>query len=265
MLKYAAEHGIMAIDTASAYGEAEKIVGQFVKNAGRKKLEIITKIRPGALYSVQPDKYCNTLKQNVKNSLANLNVDCVDGCLFHNAEYAGNSAALEALARLKRDRLVKKTGISVYTPAEFAAAMDSPHVDIIQIPYNLMDTRLDGLLARTDKEIHARSIFLQGLLLMDEDDVPKGLWEAKPYLRRIDSFCEYYGLTRMQAMVNFIKTQPKIDKIVFGVDNMEQLKQVEDAFRHTTADPVALRELSDEFTVLDEKMIMPNLWRVEYR
>ena len=269
MLRYAADHGITAIDTASAYGEAENFVGRFLKRSDRKKLEVITKIRPGALYNVQPDKYYNALKQNVKNSLANLNTDYLDVCLFHNAEYAENEAALEALAGLKHEKLIRKTGISIYTPSEFTAASGSPHVDVIQIPYNLLDTRLDGPLKRTDKEIHARSIFLQGLLLMAADDLPKELWDAKPYLQRIDSYCEYYGLTRMQVLVNFVKIQPKINKIVFGVDNIDQLQQVAEAFQNTAGDPPrlhdTLRELADEFTITDERIIMPNLWRVEYK
>jgi len=264
MLEYAASHGIKTIDTASAYGEAEKIVGDFIKGADRKKIEIITKIRPGALYNIAPKDYYGTLKENLKSSLKNLNTDYVDGCLFHNAEYADNEEALAALARLKKDRLVKKTGISTYLPSEFASAISSPHVDLIQVPYNLLDTRLDGLLKKATQEIHARSVFLQGLLLMDPDDLPRELWDAKPYLQRIDAFCEYYDVTRMQVMLNFIKTQPKIDKLVFGVDNIEQLKQVEENFQ-TEVSPVALRELVEEFAVIDEKIIMPNLWHGEYK
>ncbi len=264
MLQYAISHGIGAIDTASAYGEAEKILGGFLKHADRSKLQIVTKIRPGALYSVAPENYYKTLKQNLQSSLSNLHINYVDGCLFHNAEYAANEAALEALARLKKDKLVKKTGISTYLPSEFDHAAASPHVDIIQIPYNLLDTRLNTRLLSCDKEIHARSVFLQGLLLMDEAEVPQKLRDARPIIQRLDSFCEYNRVTRTQALLNFVKTQPKIEKLVFGADNLAQLKQIITDFS-VDVDQTALLELAEEFSMTDERIIMPNLWQGEYK
>lgn len=264
MLEYAVANGITTIDTASAYGEAEKIVGGFLKHANRSSLRIITKIRPNALFSVEPSQYYHTLKQNIFDSLSNLNISYVDGCLFHNADYVNNEAALCALARLKEDGLVKKTGVSIYLPTEFESALASPAIDLIQIPYNILDTRLDPLLRQCEKEIHARSAFLQGLLLMDEAAVPRNLWNAKPYLHRFRSFCEYHHLTHTQAALAFVKTQPKISRLVFGVDNLAQLKQIKKDFS-VSADAVALRELAEEFSGIEERIIMPNLWHVEYK
>lgn len=266
MLEYARAHGIVSIDTSSAYGEAERIIGGFLHKQPRKEIHIYTQLRPDILYSIPPKNYYNTIRQNLRESLQSLHVEYVDGCLFHNAEYVDNAAAMQALAQLKRDGLAKRTGMSTYTPAEFEKAIRIPSVDILQIPYNLLDTRLDGLLkkVRPNVEIHARNVFLQGLLLTDTDEVPQPLWDAKQYLLRIDAFCEYYGVTRMQAVLNFIKTQPRIDKLVFGVQNMAQLEQVEQAF-HVEVSPVALRELAEEFAVVGEKIIMPSLWNVEYK
>ncbi len=264
MLEYAAEQGITTIDTASAYGEAEKIVGGFIQKFGREKLTIITKLRPGLLYAAEPKDYYKTIKQSLRESLRTLGLEYVDACLFHNAEYAQNEAALEALAKLKTDRLATKTGVSIYIPSEFEAAMHSPYVDLIQIPYNILDRRLDGLLKKCRQEIHARSAFLQGLLLMDEQDVPQKLWDVKPYLHALDAFCERNNVSRMQVLLGFVKTQKKIDRVVFGVDNIAQMKQVKDAF-DSFVDPALLKDLADQFTVVDDRIIMPSLWHGEYK
>lgn len=264
MLEYAFEHRIRTIDTAGAYGEAEQIVGDFLANIGRGEVNIITKIRPGILYNVEPGNYYQALKDALKGSLRNLRTNYVDGCLFHNAEYALNEEALAALNKLKKDRMVKKTGISIYLPREFSAAIASPFVDIIQIPYNILDTRLDGLLKKTNQEIFARSAFLQGLLLMNLEDVPPALADIKPYILRIDSFCDYHGYTRLSLLLNFLKSQPKIDKLVFGVDNIDQLKEIIDAY-NAPVDLTAVRELTYEFAGIDERIISPNLWHGEYK
>lgn len=264
MLTFAFENGIRSIDTAGAYGEAEKIVGAFISKIDRNEIEIISKIRPAILYNIEPKDYYTVLKEAVKGSLKNLRTNYVDACLFHNAEYAVNEAALEALDRLKKDRIVKKTGISVNLPREFTYASDSRYVDIIQIPYNILDTRLDGLLKKTEKQIYARSAFLQGLLLTASQEVPPPLADIKPYLLRIDSFCDYHGYTRLQLMLNFLKSQPKIDKLVFGVDNIEQIKEILEAF-DAKVDLGAMRELTYEFAGIDERIISPNLWNAEYK
>ena len=264
MLEYAANNGISAIDTANAYGEAERIVGAFLAEHGREGVNVITKIRPGILYNADSESYYKILRQNLEESLATLGLKSVYGCLFHNSEYADDEAALKALARLKDDGLVQRVGISIYLPAEFRRAAKSPWVDIIQAPYNLMDTRLKKQMERTECEIHARSVFLQGLLLMDEKTVPQHLRDVIPYLQRLDYYCERNGFTRMQVLLNFVKLNENIHKVVFGVDNLEQLKQVIAAF-NTEIDRQELIDLAEEFTAVDERLIRPNLWHVEYK
>ena len=264
MLEYAFENGIKSIDTSGAYAESEQTVGNFLADVNRSDVSVATKIRPGILYNVDPKNYYQVLKDALKGSLKNLRTDYADGCLFHNAEYVLNEEALAALSQLKKDRLVKKTGVSIYIPREFASAIDSPLVDIIQIPYNILDTRLDGLLKKTNREIFARSAFLQGLLLMNLEDIPPALSDIKPYILRIDSFCDYHGYTRLSLLLNFLKSQPKIDKLVFGAGNIHQLKEVIDAY-DTTVDLTALRELTYEFAGIDERIISPNLWHGEYK
>ncbi len=259
IINHALKNDITTLDTAGGYGDAQTILGEFMACADRKKLNIITKILPNALNEVHENNYYATLKQNISDSLKQLNTDYVDSLLFHNAQYVNDEAALYALNKLKIDGFTKNTGISIYTPSEFEKAACSEYVDIIQIPYNILDTRLDKILLGCTKEIHARSAFLQGLLLMEEANIPNNLVTARPYIKKFADFCKKENLTRTQAALGFVKTQTKIEKIVFGVDNLTQLKQIIYDFNSDTP-ALLLKELASEFTGIEEKIIMPPLW-----
>lgn len=264
LLEHAHELGIACVDTSGAYGDAEKIVGEYIFSSGKKPFEVIIKIRPGALLNVSPAEYYDAMKQHAASSLNNLKIRSADVCMFHNAEYIDNPEALRALARIKEEQLAKKIGIAITFPSEFAKADATPEYDIISIPYNILDTRLDGMLKHTNKEIHARGGFLNGMLMADADDIPPKLADIKPYLMRIDQFCEYHGVSRLSAVLGFIKTQPKIDRFIFSAENIPQLEEIAQNF-YEDYNETALRELVEEFPNVAERVIMPNLWQGEYK
>lgn len=262
MLEYAAQAGIHTIDTASAYGNAEEIVGEFLGGQKRSQVRVITKIKPDALNGIPSGKYYGKLKSNVEKSLEKLRCDYVDGCLFHNAAYVHDADALAALSRLKEDKLTLKSGVSIYLPEEFNAAASSTFVDLIQIPYNILDQRLNAALKnkRQGLEIHARSAFLQGLLLMQENNIPSHLSAAKPYIREIEAFCSDHKISCAALLLGFVKSQKAIDRIVFGVDNLMQLKQIISDYQ-TEINPSLLSEFAKKFAGVDEYIIMPSLWK----
>ncbi|MEF9989120.1 MAG: aldo/keto reductase [Christensenellaceae bacterium] len=263
ILSYATKNGVVTIDTARAYGDAEQCVGQFVQNVPREQFRIITKIQPNALDGVTD--YTSVLKQNIQQSLENLHVSYVDGCLFHNAAYVHNQKALRALHELKSDGFIKKSGISIYTPQEFEAALESPYVDLIQIPYNALDHRLDALLNTKQarkKEIHARSAFLQGLMLMDT--VPPHLSAAAPLVQKIAAFCAENHLSRTAFALHYVKTQKSIDKLVFGVDNIMQLKQIIEEFQ-LNVNSCLIKEFAEQFADTPIEIVNPALWQKNRR
>ncbi len=82
------------------------------------------------------------------------------------------------LKTIKLNGLVKKIGISIYDPSECEQVMNLARIDIVQAPLNIVDRRLvvSGWLSRLHSEeieIHTRSVFLQGLLLMPRNKIPK--------------------------------------------------------------------------------------------
>lgn len=264
ILLAALRYGIRDFDTASAYDEAEMIVGSYLDQYEDLGARFTTKIRPNALYSLEPSQYPASLRQNLLSSLRSLYVPRVDACLFHNADPLTNGAALEALYGLKEEGLTDKVGVCVTDVAQFELADRSPYIDVIQIPYNVFDTRFDEVLADTQKEIQARGVFLHGLILMDEQDVPRQLSDVKPYLHTLGTYCERHGVTRTELALTFVKTQPKISTLILTVDDVSQLEE-DCRFFGKDGDPVALRELTEQLGGLDERIIQPSLWQGEFR
>ena len=120
------------------------------------------------------------------------------------------------------------------------------------------------MLKETSKEIQARGVFLKGLILMDEQDVPRQLSDVKPYLHTLGSYCERQGVTRTELALTFVKTQPKISTLILSVDNVAQLEEDCRCFAQQ-GNPVALRELTEQLGGLDERIIRPSLWQGEFR
>ena len=162
IIKILKVNNIDTLDTASEYGSSEKILGKI----GVNNFHLVTKTSP-LKFGVG-----NVIK-SFHQSLKNLNTKSVDGLLIHNIEEVKDSAfddLFKELLRLKQDKLINKVGFSAYMPEQVDFLLNNFDFDLIQVPINVFDTRLiDGgqLLSLKNKkiEVHARSIFLQGLLL----------------------------------------------------------------------------------------------------
>lgn len=266
MLEYAVHHGVRTIDTAAAYGSAELIVGEFFRKSSfpRTKIKLITKLNPNVLDEVPPEKYYETMKLYLEKSLARLQTDYVDGYLLHSARYVFNSDVLLALGRLKEDGLVHKTGVSVYEPEEAKAGIANEHVDLIQLPYSIFDQRMEreAVFVSAEKshtEIHSRSAFLQGLILMDEHRIPSFLCHGEKFVKKFRECCADLSVSRKALAFSFVKRQKTISRLVFGVDSMEQLAEDIKVF-HQAVSITDVERVALEFEQMATDIIMPSLW-----
>lgn len=267
MLDYATQNGIDNIDTANAYGTAEDVVGTFLgkKTIARDKLFIISKFRPNLLDDVKPDKYYEIMRKNLENTLSRLHTDYLDSYLLHSARYIYNDAIIETLNRMKDDGLVKRVGVSVYEPEEAKTCIERPDVEFMQLPYSIFDQRMEktGVFKDAEKDniqIHSRSAFIQGLILMDEDEVPPFLAKAKPIVKKISMLCERHGLSRISLAMNYVKQQSRISHLVFGVDSLEQLKEDIQIFGEDISKDI-IADIAKEFTDIEADIVMPSLWK----
>jgi len=259
---------IRVFDTAAAYGNAEEILGEWItRNTVGENISIISKLRPNALQNIRVADIPNVIEKELRGSLERLRRERLDGYLLHNADNLYNEETLGALEECKAKGLVKNIGVSIYEEGDALYAVHSSRIDYIQIPYNVLDRRLDQTdffeTARKNRvTVFARSAFLQGLLLMEEDEIPAHLKEVVLYLKKFNSIAKKHGFTRKEAAFLFPYTHPGIDYVVFGVDTEKQLDENIHIVKilETQDFKPCFKELKSEFLHINKSLILPNLW-----
>ena len=266
ILGYALDHGVSAIDTADDYGNAEEVVGAFVKSTAhpRDSYELITKFSYKIFDGISEDAYAARLIRQCEGSLNRLNADYLDAYICHDPWVAGNRAVMAALKEVKAKGLARKVGISVYESDEALKCAADGDCDFVQGPYSILDQRLksSGALkacAERGIDVHTRSCFVQGLMLMEVAAIPERLKKTRPYVARLEELCRAAGVTRRELALAYVKAQNEISHILFGVDNLTQLEEIVTDYAKTV-DPAVIEAIEKEFTVLDHDIFMPNKW-----
>ena len=266
-LDYATQNGIRAIDTAKAYGTAEYVVGEFLKlkSVPRDQLFVSTKLMPNILDNVEECDYESFIEREIISQLRTLNTDYVDAYIYHSARYSFDRTKLEAIHTVVDKGFARKSGVSVYEPDEAIACYESGIVDFIQAPYSIFDHRMktknviDHPL-KGECELHTRSAFIQGLIVMNEDQIPTYLERAKPIVQKIRSLCEAEGISRTQLALQYVKRERGISHLVFGVDSLEQLQEDIRLFNEELPDDL-LSRIGTEFDDIEADIVMPSLWK----
>ncbi len=227
LLNDARHHGIEVLDTAALYGKSEAVLG----TNSLEGFKVITKT-PSFATSHIADIEVNQLGETFQQSLDLLSRKKIYGLLIHHAEnilVPGGDLLLAAMKQLKEDGLVDKIGVSVYGGAQVDAVLKKFTPDLIQLPFSILDQRMltSGHLEQLKNkgvEIHVRSVFLQGLLLMPLRNIPAFFEPVRPLLTRWHAAAQEQGLTVNQAALSFVKNIPYVDTILVGLDNLAQFR-----------------------------------------
>lgn len=268
MLDIAADRGIRYIDTAAAYGNAEELLGEYIiKRGAYHKFEVISKLKPNLIDKCLNNKVI-TVENEIVKSLEKMNLDVLNGYLLHTPTDFYYSEVIEGLIRSKEKGLVKNIGVSIY---EFSHAMDvvsSDCIDYIQVPYNIFDQRMDQehffeTAKKNNIKVFSRSAFLQGLLLMDVNQLPLHLKHAKEYLLQYKGILVKYGMTKDEGAIVFSYNNTNFDYLVFGVDNQEQLIRDIAIIENNEIDKNYIKQIKETFSKIEESIIFPSLWAKE--
>lgn len=261
----AVKNGITTFDTAQAYGDAEVLLGDYLKEYGnREEIKIISKLQPNCLDS--QTNFYDVMRRECEGSLQRIGIQQLDGYLFHTPGYIRDPAAVWALKRLKEEKLVKNIGVSIYEIEDGDFAIQTGVVDYIQLPFSVFDQRglTSGFLKRAKEAgitTFTRSMFLQGLYFMNEASLPDKVEQAKPMLEKFNHLLEIYQLNREDVLIQFVKMCDGIDYIVLGVDTIEQLAQDISIFRKNDCLPKeAYEHIRAEFREISNSVIIPSLW-----
>ena len=257
ILSCAIENGINTIDTAIDYGNSELVLGE----SDLSKFKIITKI-PNLNPNVK--NISKWVEEKIYSSMSRLNIESFYGVLIHNSSnFIGNRGKnlIQTLHSLKKEGIIKKTGISIYDPSEIENLQNLKMIDLIQAPLNLIDRRMEksGWINRINKEgieFHARSIFLQDLLLLNSKVLPIKFKQWKPMLDRWYDELKKKELNALSECLSYPMSINGIDKIIVGVNNVKQLNEIVEATKLT----LEKREWS--FMKSDDKhLINPYNWK----
>ena len=247
-------YGINFLDTAAAYGKAESRIGTFHKN--KQLFQIITKF----------NKIGNNWAESLRTSLDRMNIASVNTVMFHSFEgFLDNRNNLSKINSTK-GRLYKKLGVSVYTNEELLSLKEVGEVEVIQLPFNLLDNDFQRgsilkQLKDSGKEIHTRSCFLQGLFFMDTENLPGNLKGLSPYLRKIKNIAKENNIEAGHMALQYVLDKNYIDGVLFGVDSIEQLNQ-----NIQWANKKLSKEIFtqiDEIKVLDPGLLNPSQWQIK--
>ena len=219
------------IDTAISYGDSENIIG----NSKLKNLNIITKIK----LPEKKDIYIKDwVSKEISKSLNRLKIKNIYGVLIHDyRDLLGKNGKiyLLSLQKLKKKKIIKKIGISIYSPQEIKKIWKFWKPDLVQVPFNPLDNRiLDSgwvdTLKKFKVKIFVRSVFLQGLLI-NEGQLFRMKRNYIILLNKFKNWCYKNNISLLEGCLHFVKQFKKIDYLVIGFDNYNQLKEIIDVFK----------------------------------
>ena len=229
MLRFLDKNDIRTIDTSSAYINSEKVLGKInIKNA-----RYITKILPPSK-KLSKEKIKRKIKNTIKKSLKRLKIKKIYAVLLHDADCLtqhNGKIIYETLNNFKKKKIISKIGISIYDFKILKKILNDYKLDIIQAPYNIFDRRIENKkiireLKKRNVKIHARSIFLQGILLKKELNLPKKISKLKKNLIKWKKWLRRKNFTSTFVSLGYVASKSYVDKVVVGFDKEDQLKEI---------------------------------------
>ena len=257
ILDTAFNNGISLLDSAEAYGDSHERIGEYHQNSDN-KFKVISK------YSSKVKNLPSSIIERVKANIEILNVDDLYSYMFHSYSDFVDYFSLfrDDLLYLKSKGLIKKIGVSLYSNEEFEEVLKFDEIELIQLPFNLLDNdnnRGEILKKGKDKgvEIHTRSAFLQGLFFKNVNQLSTTLKPLKYYLNTLQSLCDKNHKMNDLAL-NYACNKSYIDKVLIGVDNVNHLES------NLLSEKIIIRnELINEIEAINVKeteLLNPSNW-----
>lgn len=291
LLARARELGFAALDTAPHYGDAETLVGEHrgelggsVRGAASRATgatsEAAVRVASGrssaadcesalALLARTPAYLARlgsagaarAVREGLERSLARLRAERVQALLVHVTEdLLGDAgpAAWGELERARADGRAEAIGAVAYGQDELERLLARYPLEVVQVPLSILDQRLvaSGALARLAERgvrVHGRSVLLQGLLLMDPDELPRGLERAREPLARFRAFAAARGLAPLEAALGWALARPELELVAVGAHSLQELEQLAAASATRVAE-------APELACADALVVDPARW-----
>lgn len=258
IIQFVSENGMNCFDTAQAYGNSEQVLGLALKNIESKL--VISKLKSNI--------FRDSAIKSVENSLNNLSISSLFALLLHDSDllYKWTEEDSSKVDQLVNSGKIKYFGVSIYSSDDFELAIRNEKIKFIQIPFNLFDQRAYRerwfeKAKQNNKLIFIRSVFLQGLLLMDKDRLPIHLEAAKKYIEILELFAHDLKMSRNELALSFVDSIATNSLILFGCDNLLQAQEnIKNYNELKTLDDITIATLVNELSNIDESIYNPAKW-----
>lgn len=249
--------GITTFDTARAYGTAEELLGRF--GLAEKGAHIVSKLHPDTADCEE------AVLSELHESLQSLRAKKIFCYMLHRAGDLQKSGIMVGLNKAKALGLTETIGVSIYEPEEAMEAALHPLVDVIQIPYNVLDQRLEACefflqAAKNGKRVYARSAFLQGLLLMSPQEAEASVSGSGVFVSKFQDIARKEGYMNTEAAMLYVLSHPQIDGVIFGVDTVEQLRENVKILKRGEEFSSCRKQFRRSFENVPREVVVPSLW-----
>mgnify|MGYP001451523227 CR=1 FL=1 len=266
-------YGLNSIDTARGYGDAECRVGEALKGGLTGKVRVVTKLDP--LAWLEPNQSAASIsaavEASVYRSCRELGLGQLPVLLLHRWEHrhAYNDSIWQKLLEMKEKKVIGLLGASVQSPKEALEALADPEINLVQLPFNILDWRwrkagvIPALSGRKDLTVHVRSVFLQGILTAEAAVWPRleGV-DAPKLAAEIQGLAAQLGReSRADLCIAYVRAQPWIDSLVIGMETMEQLETNIRLFKNKPLTVAEARMVEAKLSKAPVGLLNPALWK----
>ena len=254
IINFAKNNGINTIDTANSYADTEKTLG----NLDISDLDVISK------FTLDFNLDYHQIDLLMERTLKHLNQKKIYGILFHESNQLFSDLGKKVFQRLqnfKNKELISNIGVSVYSVPEAIKIIDNFDIDILQAPVSILDRRfLDkkiiDIINKKNIIFHARSIFLQGLLLNKNHLKIKYFDQFNFIFDQWFDWLEKNNLNPISECLKFVYNNINIQKVIIGINNYNQLKEIKSIFDSN----FSKIDIPNFLVCNNEKLINPHNW-----
>ncbi|PAU62158.1 aldo/keto reductase [Pseudomonas indica] len=275
IVKVAISNGVPFIDTARAYGEAEKVIGQSLQGGWQGRAGVITKLSPlsDCPVNASADVVNAFVDASIHMSRASLCLQKLDVLMLHRASHFDewDGAVWHRLLELKELGFIGALGVSVQSPTELMVALEREEVSYIQLPLNVFDWRwkdsvpriLEAKMSR-QLDIHVRSAYLQGVILSENAEVWRvaNVEDAAGCIKWLSDTMKRFDRRSIQDLcIGYLASLDWVDGIVVGVESIDQLRSNIELFSLDSLTVDQVRTIDETRPLLSECSLNPALWR----
>lgn len=272
IIEQSLKYGISTLDTARAYGIAEKRIGEALKGGKFSQVKVVTKCDPFDWFDEKTSKktIVTAVEASILGSCHALGCEMLSTVLLHRWQHFTfcEGAIWKRLLAFQQAGMIENLGVSLYSPQDAIAALQNTEIKHLQIPFNILDSRWlepdiqQAIAQRPDVVIHARSPLLQGILASERE-----FWPTIPgvnvpqYIETLDHLTKELGLlNRAQLCYTYVRSFPWVNSVVVGVETLQQLQENVNLFQASYLDQTQKDDIHRSLAKAPERLLNPSQW-----